>query len=502
MGDPAAGAGTPLVVRTAAGAVRGRREAGLTAWRGIPFAAPPVGRLRLRAPEPPERWPGVLDATRDGPLPLQPRSASLIGATRTSVQDEDCLTLTVVRRTAGTTPKPVMVFIHGGAYGVGGASATAYRGEALAAAGDVVFVGFNYRLGALGWLDCSAYGTTARPIDSNPGLRDQVAALEWVRDEIAAFGGDPGDVTLFGESAGGTSVLTLLTVPAARGLFARAAVESAALSTVQTAERSRGWADELVEALPGTGASALLDASPAELIAETVRLDVALSDRLPGARLLAPVVDGDLLPEDPLAVLRRGDGAPVPLLIGTNADEGTLFQRMRTLRATSGRLDVLFTESLPDARDALLALYPRADSPRRLARFVTDLVFWTSSVDAAAGHSGVADTWMYRFDFAPPALRALGLGAAHGSELDHVFARADGPTRRVATALGGRRAFRALTRRTSAAWISFARTGSPPAAWPRYDAEHRRTVVLDVRQRVVEDPEAAVRDAWAAWRAG
>jgi para-nitrobenzyl esterase len=486
------------VVRTDAGRVRGRREGGLTVWRGVPFAAPPVGRLRFRAPVPPEPWAGVRDATRDGPLPPQPRTTTLLGAGRRTPMSEDCLTLTVARRTAGDAPRPVLVFIYGGAYGIGGATAGAYRGETLAAAGDVLFVGFNYRIGALGWLNLSAYGTDDDPIETNLGMRDQLAALRWVHDNIAAFGGDPDDVTLLGESAGGTSVLTLLSTPASRGLFARAIAESPSIGSLHGTARSAGWAAELVADLPG-GAASLRTIDPDDLVSATNRLDLAVSDRLPAARVLGPVVGDDLLPDYPLDVLRRGEALPLPLVIGTNADEGTLFQRMRGLRATAVRVDRLFDATVPEAKEPLLAEYGGRGA-RAMERFVTDLVFWASAAEAAAGHAAVAPTWMYRFDFSPPAMRAIGLGAAHGSELDHVLARSGGFTRRLGTLLGWDRAGRALTGRMSGAWLQFARTGAPPAWWPRFDDAERRTWVFDREDRLESDPRPQVREAWRSWQ--
>ena len=490
---------TPLVVQTSAGRMRGRREAGLTAWRGVPYAQPPVGDLRLRAPRPPQPWPGVLETVRDGPLPPQQRTSRLAGAGFSTPTAEDALTLTVVRRTAGDAPKPVMVFIHGGAFSIGGGTADSYRGESLAASADVVFVGFNYRLGALGWLDCTAHGTAERPIDGNLGLRDQLLALQWVQREIAAFGGDPDDVTLFGESAGATSVLALMTCPAAEGLFSRAVAESAAIGSLHGAARSREWADELVASLPG-GVDDLLHADPEVLVRATGRLDAAVSDRMPGARLLGPVVDGDLLPGYPLDVLREGGGHPLPLIIGTNADEGTLFQWMRAIRADRPRLERLFAQVLPEVGEAVQAQYPGPRRPHRLTRFVTDMMFWYPTVEAARGHARVAPVWMYRFDFAPPAMRLSRLGAAHGSELDHVFARRRSATLDFAVALGGRRAARAVTRRMSAAWAAFARDGEPPAGWPRFEPEEGRTLVVDAVDRIERDPDAERRNAWSGWR--
>ena len=488
-----------VIVPTAAGRVRGHREGGLTVWRGVPFAAPPVGRLRFRAPQPLEPWAGVRDTTRNGPLPLQPRTNTLLGAGPRTPMSEDCLTLTIARRSTGDEPKPVMVFVYGGAFGIGGATASAYRGETLAAAGDVIVVGFNYRVGALGWLDLSAYGTEQDPIETNVGLRDQLAALRWVQDNIAAFGGDPDDVTLFGESAGATSVLTLLAMPAAAGLFARVIAESPTIASVHGRTRSQEWAAELVEALPG-GAASLRTIEPADLIAATTRLDLAVSDRTPAARVVGPVVDGDLLPDYPIDVLRRGAALPLPLVIGTNADEGSLFQRIRGLRATPVRMERLFDATVPEARDPVLAEYGGGRGARAMERFVTDLMFWAPALEAAVGHAERAPVWMYRFDFAPLAMRAIGLGAAHGSELDHVMSRGTSATRRVATLLGGDRAGRALTGRMAGAWLRFARTGAMPEWWPAFDGQRRRTWVFDRVDRLEEDARGGVRAAWQSWQ--
>jgi para-nitrobenzyl esterase len=431
-------------------------------------------------------------------MPPQPRVTRVTGAGARTPLSEDCLTVSVVRRTGGRADKPVMVFVYGGAFGVGGADAIAYEGEQLAARGDVVFVGFNYRLSALGWLDLTVYSTPERPIESNPGLRDQLAALHWVQRNIAAFGGDPGNVTCFGESAGGTAVATLLTMPAARGLFVRAIVESATVGAVVEQERGRAWGAELVADLPG-GADALHTATAEALVAATNRLDARVSDAQPGARVVGPVVDGDLVPEHPVDAFLAGRSLPVPLIIGTNADDGTLFQLFRGMRATPVRLERLFEQTVPEARDPILAEYP-GRRRRMFGRFVTDLMFWHPSVAVAEGHARVAPVWMYRFDFSPLVMRLSGLGAMHGSELDYAFGRPGSALLRAATLLGGGRAARALMRRMHGRWVAFAEDGRVDDAWPRFDPERRRTLVLDATDRVEADPEAATRAAWAQWR--
>jgi para-nitrobenzyl esterase len=493
----------PTIVPTGAGRVRGVREHGMTAWRGIPYAAAPVGELRLSAPQPPVPWRGVRDAAEYGPVPPQPRNAAAAGAGIRTPMAEDCLTISVLRRTAGDLPKPVMVFIYGGAFGIGSAGATSYTGEHLVARGDVLFVGFNYRLGALGWLDFSAYSTPDHPIDSNPGLRDQIAALEWVQRNIAAFGGDPDNVTLFGESAGGTSVATLMTVPSARGLFSRAIVESSVLGAVYTAERAQGWAAQFVESIgasPETAADALRAATEDELVAATSKLDRRISIDQPGARVLAPVIDGELLPAHPLDVFRDGLAHPIPLIIGTNADEGSLFQLVvRQLHATTKTVDRLFELTAPDARSSVLGAYPRYPKRNSISSLVTDLMFWQPSLTIASGHARIAPTWMYRFDFATRLFRLSGLGATHAVELDFVFGRPDSVGQRIGRLLGGGRAARAITARMHQRWLRFARTGTVDAAWPRYDPDVRRTLVVDAVDRVEADPRVEVRRALEPW---
>ena len=496
------------------GQLLGIRERGVRAWRGIPYAAAPVGELRFRAPRPPEPWTGMRDATEWGAVAPQSHRGQFIGAHPRIPQSEDCLNLNVIAPDApGATLCPVMVFIHGGAYSVGSSREVPHQGEGLVRRGGIVYVSLNYRLGALGYLDFTRYSTPERPIESNLGLRDQVQALEWVRRNIHVFGGDPDAVTLFGESAGGNAVTTLMTVPAAAGLFHRTIAQSAPPNAVYPPHLTAAWAGDFVsnladavgdapdrhrEALGRTQAvRLLLNAEPAALAAATTALTRRTPDEYPGTIPLCPVIDGDFLPERPLDAFRDGRAHRVPLIIGTNAREGSLFSgRIDILATTPTRIRAVFRKTKKKARKALKAQYPGIPALRPALDFGGDYSFWYPSVKVGERHSRYAPVFFYRFDAAPRLVRLMGLDATHGLELFPLFDRLDGWFGRGMTVLGGRRSFQRIGARMQRWWVSFATTGAPDAAWPQYQEATRATLIIDAHDRVQQDPRGARRLAW------
>ena len=498
-----------LTVGVTGGRVDGVLRRGLRMWRGIPYAATTAGANRFRRPQPVEPWEGVRDAAEFGPIAPQDRASIAFGPSGLSGTSEECLSVNVIApRFDSRKLRPVMVWVHGGAYAVGSSREMAQQGESLVRDGGVVFVNLNYRLGAFGFLDFAQYSTPERPIESNLGLRDIVAALEWVRDNIRSFGGDPDNVTLFGESAGANAVTTLMCVPAARGLFARAIAESSPAEAVYDGQVTAQWgadfvsllAEELHSVAPASKeeVAALLDgATMPQLVRATNRLMRETPDRVPGTIALCPTIDGDFLPQRPIHAFADGTAHPVPLIIGTNDREGSLFRgKLDILATTPERIRGIFVKTRRHLARALAAEYPHLPTRRGRADFAGDYAFWFPSIEVAEGHSRYAPVHFYRFDIAPRLVRLLGLDATHGIELFAVFDQARTPFGRAMGALGGYRDFERTGRRMRANWLRFAREGTVDAGWPAYTEEHRVTLIIDAEDHLEEDPRSERRIAW------
>jgi para-nitrobenzyl esterase len=478
-------------------------------FRGIPYAAPPVGKLRFREPEPPTPWHETRSASHFGPA--APQLGAMSWLVRRAMgaavggMSEDCLSLNVWTPALDGRARPVLVFVHGGAFVMGSGSTPLYNGSSLSRRGDVVVVTLNYRLGALGSLALRGVLPDAGDAPANLGLRDQIAALEWVRANIAEFGGDPGGVTVFGESAGAMSLGALLAAPRARGLFRRAILQSGAAHNVSSpAQAARVAEDFLVRLGPaGRSFAALCEAPTSEILRAQSETSGALALRL-GGLAFQPCIDGDLLPEPPLDALARGAAAGVDLLVGTNADEWKLFMLgdSGARRMDDAALRRRFGRALGE-RDAerAWAAYARAREPaERWSAFQSDRVFhWPAArlLESCASHSRA---YAYRFDWRPPLVGGR-IGACHGIELPFVFGTVLETWLRpwAAAAPGARK----LAHRIQEAWIAFAKTGHPGHSrlpfWPTYDTEKRQAMRLDRRCQTFGDYG---REALAFWQAG
>ncbi len=504
------------VVATRQGRIEGRRQRDVQVFLGIPFARPPVGPRRFHAPAPPVSWSGVRSARRVGPAapqigPVSPMIRTLIGAAG-SKQSQDCLYLNVWTPGADNGRRPVMVWIHGGAFILGSGSTPLYSGGRLAQRGDVVVVTINYRLGALGFLNWNALCDEPDRPPANVGLRDQIAALEWVRDNIEAFGGDPDNVTVFGESAGAMSVGTLLGTPRARGLFHRAILQSGAAHNVSSPELADRVSRNYVEALgvQETPTTALAQLSVTELMRGQARTtaSIGLAD---GVLAWQPCIDGDLLTEQPLDAIERGLSADVPVMIGTNRDEWKLFMAGDRFRLSERKLNERLQRLLPGfnkegvAHAELAATayatvkgIRGAEPAERWASFQTDRVFrYPASCLADLQSNHQPDTYAYLFEWSPPIVGRW-LGACHGLELPFVFGGLRAVLLRagLVTNPGAQR----LCDRIQDAWIAFARQGSPGHEklpdWPAYSRSSRYTMSLGDECWLREDPEKRGREFW------
>ncbi|MFD1786199.1 carboxylesterase/lipase family protein [Sphingomonas floccifaciens] len=468
LSSTAATGQTPPQVRTAGGIVQGVAGADGTVFKGIPYAAPPIGAKRWRSPEPAPGWSGVRSADSYGPPCAQ---AALRGMTAVSgISREDCLYLNVwtpgAGRSSSNMRRPVMLWIHGGGFVNGSGTSPTFDGSRFAAQG-IVLVTINYRLGVFGFLahpdltKRSPHGSSG-----NFGLEDQIAALRWVRANIAAFGGDPSNITIFGQSAGGASVLDLVASPRAHGLFARAIIQSGAareaIAPVPLAQAERTGA-----ALAGEGGIAALAALDTAAVG-------ALVDAAPrGAVRFGPVIDGYVLPRAPMTVLADPAAPKVPLLIGSNAREALGV-------VAEPDFDAAVRQAFGHNADAALARYrANGDDPvlgTAAQQFATDVTFRCGAVAAVSRAAGRGlPTWQYQFEQSVPGREAQ--GAAHSVEAPYVFGTLSPTGFSGAPYTDADRRLSALMTRY---WANFARTGDPNGPglprWPRFTSSEPRYV--------------------------
>lgn len=499
-------------VVTRSGPVDVGTQHGVFDFKGIPYAAPPIGELRFAPPQPVKPWTELLPTKDFGhpamqmPSPSATNPTSELGKALQTVfpsrddvanQSEDCLVLNVWSKQLGEAKKPVMVWLHGGGFAYGSAGWPMYDGTNLAKDHDVVVVSINHRLNVFGYLHLPQVAGSG-----NAGMLDIVAALEWVRDNIALFGGDPGNVTIFGESGGGAKVSYLLAMPRAKGLFHKAVVQSGPGVRAVPADRAAALAADLYAALGVTpGDVAALRTVPAEAL---VKAAYAAEAKQPGAGFdrtgFAPVVEGDVLPAQPWDPAAPATARDVPVMIGINKDEMTLFMASAPW---FGKMDEaglaamatgIFGPRAPAVLEALKTDFPNDSPTYRATHLVTYGRMFAGSVQIAERKAaqGGAKAFMYLLEWQTP----VGpFRAPHTLEIPLVFSNVENS--RVLVGPGPEP--EVMARQMSAAWVAFARTGNPNTPllpkWPAYDAARRPVMVFNLESRVVDDLYAATRKA-------
>ncbi len=496
------------IIQTEGGRIHGSSENSLSVYRGVPYAAPPVGALRFRVAQSHPGWSDVLDCESFGPIaPQIPNEAldALVGGAPQE-QSEDCLSLNIWTPATDDGARPVMVWIHGGAFTIGSGSEGLYDGAMLASRGDVVVVTINYRLGALGFLHLPALE------ESNFGMRDQVAALRWVRDNIAGFGGDPANITIFGESAGGMSVASLMASPEATGLFHKAIPQSGAghhgMYDEQAIANGRQFCDLLGVDVDDVGA--LREASVADIVEAQGQLEAkmfeAVAEGGEAEMPFRPVVDGEFLTEMPIDAVRSGSASGVAALIGCLDEENKLFSAMMPGEPPNEEDAVALLDGMHGDGRRLYDIYraireTRGESTTPFEIHSAaggDKLFRVPAqrlLDAQTEHSD--QVWAYLFDWQSPLPTPHGpLGACHALDIPFVFG-----THKIASAFAGEGvAANALAELTMDSWLAFARTGNPSTdnlPWPKWDAGSRQTVVLGESARVEDDFRGEEVAAWA-----
>ncbi len=506
------------IVSTRYGRLEGDEQDGLLVFKGVPFAAAPAGSRRWLAPEKREAWTGVRDARRFGAVAPQNAvtNQALAAMKIEQAQSEDCLNLNVWTPGLDGARRPVMVWIHGGGFTIGAGSQEIYNGTVLARRGNVVMVTINYRLGPLGFLRLNDVTSGRIPSSGNEGLLDQIAALQWVRDNIAEFGGDPDNVTIFGESAGGMSIGALLAMPSARGLFHKAIPQSGSCDTISSVARANRTAERVLSKL-GVSADdveAIRALPVAQLLTGVFGADGKTPDRELGMAY-QPVVDGTVIPRELIEMVAQGSAAGVAVMVGSNLEEWKLFSAMDPSAQKldeAGLVARMSKRLTADFASSVIAKYESARAsagvsvtpPELYSAIETDRVFRMPGVRLAEIHGrSERHVYNYLFTWRSPAMRGA-LGSCHALELGFVFGtnHLAGMWRFAGEGPGAEK----LAIEMQDAWLAFARDGDPSCAslgeWAGYTEARRATMLFGETSSVADAPFEQERRAWDGVGAG
>lgn len=489
-----------MIIKTKLGDIQGEISESIGLFKGIPYAKSPLKTGVFKRPVSIDKYNGLVDATNFKNKAPQPKVGQ-ISTENDLLQSLDCLYLNIWAPININEKKPVVVWIHGGAFVMGETATKMYDGHSFAKNGDIVFVSIQYRLGLYGFTDFSYLSDEKNIFESNVGLFDQVEALHWIRQNIDFFGGDPNNITLMGESAGASSILCLMTSPISQPLFHKVILQSPTTHCVLSKEQAHFWAKKALEYGGNLSLESIdLDDSfidKANLIAKSMM--ESFTDLTPGSWAFGPVVDGLLMTETIIQAFNSGHFSNIPMLIGTNKDEAALFVREKEpwLPSNANHMDLFFKQNSHLPKNEILNNYPEYPSSKSLKDIGRDFCFSSGVTFISDAHSKFNDTYVYRFDYETKVAQKLGIGAFHGAEIMYAFSNLDSELSKLVI-YDLEDAIR-VSDFIHQSWIRFIKYGNPnqdAQLWDKYSYKTRNTLCINLEKHQVHDPEHKARTVW------
>lgn len=488
------------IISTDSGKIKGYKRAGMIEFLGIPFAEPPIGKLRLKRAVPIKPWEGILDAGKYGEPSVQEGRNGGVGS-------ENCLTLNIRKPLQGKN-LPVLVYIHGGGYNSGTAASSLFDGESFVK-NDIVYVTIQYRLGVWGFYDFRSY-PEGEEFDSNCGISDHVTAMKWIHKNIKAFGGDPERITIAGESAGAISVIVMMAIPELKGTFQQVISSSSLPNAVFSKEMAKENMDLFLEGM-GWSASDLINLRTIdayEVLKGSQYVAKMHQNKNPGIFLPAPSID-DLIPERPIDAIRKGSAKGVRLMIGTNLHEGTMFVRRgsKSFPNSWEAIEEMFLRHGYQEKYIKLKRYYEENSHGHIngikecfIQFATDYMFQVPSIQIADAQKEYGDVYVYRFEYVPKSARESGMMCAHALDIPFDFNKIEGDFHEsIMKEDPG--VVKKLMNEVHMSWVRFVKDGKPnQETWPEFKGFHSLVRIFDKENRTEEKNYNELMDVWKDMR--
>ncbi|MBI9010324.1 MAG: carboxylesterase/lipase family protein [Tenericutes bacterium] len=492
---------TNITITTKTGRLVGIYKERTNIFLGVPFAIPSVNENRFKRAVSLPISSEIIDCTTFKNKAIQPQIGNLKIANQIKMS-EDCLHLNIWAPKIGLKKKAVLVWIHGGAFMSGENSVKMFDGEQFCKNGDIVFVSIQYRLGILGFMDFSFLNSSDFSFDSNIGLSDQIEALKWVQENIKYFGGDKSNVTVMGESAGATSILSLISSPLAKNLFHKAICQSPVVESVLSKENAKFWALKAMEimGLEKNDVLGLSNVSEENVIQATLKINQKFTDIMPGSWPFGPVIDSDLLPNTIVDAFKQNKAMSLPLLIGTNKDEAANFVKETEawLPSNEKHIDRMFELNPKLNKVKVLRNYESYPSIKALRDIGRDMSFVTGNTIISDKNSKLADTFVYRFDYETIVAKKMNIGAFHGLEIMFAFNNLECELSQILAY--EQENPRIIANMLHRYWINFVKNSNPNSKdlvyWNNYTQKNKETLLLDVNPKIILNPDKKGYEIW------